>query len=239
MSAAHRAPTSPADTRRSRDEKSTPSVVPSAEPPPSARPGPPPSAPREPSPRHAISVSPPLSPEAGNTSRTTSEPKSCTDYCVDLPRTLPRTHDPPRRHPCLPRPSYMPPTQAASVSRTTCSSDLTCSLFVLPEPSSWLLARTNLDEPTPSLQPHYRIFITTTSRSASGFRNGTQHLAISVAQRSPSHHPKTGRGIGTRLPKFHVRAAEQDHATSVPDTAWPINGTPARLVPGSHWSPRF
>ena len=35
------------------------------------------------------------------------------------------------------------------------------------------------------------------------------------------------------------RAAEQDHATSVPDTAWPINGTPARLIPGSHWSPRF
>ena len=45
--------------------------------------------------------------------------------------------------------------------------------------------------------------------------------------------------IGTRLPTFRAAAAEQARATSVPDTAWPVNGTPARLIPGSHWSPRF
>jgi hypothetical protein len=44
-----------------------------------------------------------------------------------------------------------------------------------------------------------------------------------------------GTIIGTRLPTFHAEAAEQDRAAFMPDTAWPVNGIPARLIPGSHW----
>jgi hypothetical protein len=48
--------------------------------------------------------------------------------------------------------------------------------------------------------------------------------------RSLSHpHTSRGRSIGTRLPAFHTEAADQAHATCMPDTTWPINGHP----PGS------
>jgi transposase len=32
--------------------------------------------------------------------------------------------------------------------------------------------------------------------------------------------------IGTRLPTFHVEAADQAHVASMPDTTWPVNGHP-------------
>src|SRR6266576_6342211 len=38
-----------------------------------------------------------------------------------------------------------------------------------------------------------------------------------------------GATIGTRLPTFHAEAAEQARATSMPDTAWPVNGLPPGL----------
>ena len=62
---------------------------------------------------------------------------------------------------------------------------------------------------------------------------GTRRLTVSAARRAPSRtrpHPQgTGRSIGTRLPTFRAEAADQAHAASMPDTAWPINGHP----PGS------
>src|SRR5258707_10984172 len=56
---------------------------------------------------------------------------------------------------------------------------------------------------------------------------------------APARHHKQlsgGASIGTRFPTFHAEAAEQARAASMPDTAWPVNGTPARLIPGSQWS---
>lgn len=96
-----------------------------------------------------------------------------------------------------------------------------------------MLARTTPDEPAPSLHPHYRCFITTTGRSAGAPRLGTQHLAVSAATvRSLSLVSpliEAASCIGTRLPPFHTEAADQAHATSMPDTAWPVGGLP----PGS------
>lgn len=48
--------------------------------------------------------------------------------------------------------------------------------------------RTNTatDNPAPSLRPHYRDFLATTSRSAGVPRDGTQRLTVSTAWRAPS-----------------------------------------------------
>ncbi len=52
--------------------------------------------------------------------------------------------------------------------------------------------------------------------------------ALPVA--SPHHTiPVRVCGVGTRLPTFRAEAADQAHAASMPDTAWPVNGLP----PGS------
>jgi len=90
-----------------------------------------------------------------------------------------------------------------------------------------LIEQTTLDGPAPSLHPHYRGFITTTNRSASTPRVGTQHLAVSAAWCSSSYHPKpAGGGIGTCLPTFHAAAADQDRVAFMPDTVRPVNGHP-------------
>src|SRR4051812_7457602 len=104
---------------------------------------------------------------------------------------------------------------------------------LLPAPRSRLLVRTEvLDEPAPSLHPHYRGFTTTTSRSASGRRDGTQPLRFPPYDALPLPHPsppaRAGR-IGTRLPTFRAGAADRARATFTPDTTWPISGHP----PGS------
>src|SRR5882724_3177506 len=126
----------------------------------------------------------------------------------------------------------MPPTRAASVSETVFHPDLTCPL-VSSQSIAWLLARTNPDEPAPSLRFHYRSFITTTSRSAGMHRNGTQRLPVSAAQRTPSRTRRLNNGtrccISTCLPTFCAEAADQAHAAATPDTAWPVDGHP----PGS------
>ena len=44
--------------------------------------------------------------------------------------------------------------------------------------------------------------------------------------------PISPRSVGTRLPTFPARAADQAHAASMPDTTWPETGLPAR--PCSH-----
>src|SRR5664279_5331214 len=121
------------------------------------------------------------------------------------------------------------PTPAASVSQTTCTSDLTCPL-VSSQDSAWLLEQQLTNEPAPSLHSDYRSFITTTSRSAGAHRIGTQRLTVSAARRAPSRHQQpsqaTGSRISTRLPTFPVAAADQARAAFTPDTTWPVNGFP-------------
>src|SRR5262245_13968779 len=39
--------------------------------------------------------------------------------------------------------------------------------------------------------------------------------------------------FGTRLPMFHARAADQAHAASMPDTAWPVIGHPPGPAPAA------
>ena len=74
---------------------------------------------------------------------------------------------------------------------------------ILPRPAPWLLERTHPGEPVPSLHPHYRGFNTTTNRSASAGRNGTQCLTVSAARHAPSRTPNTTR-VQYRLTPSHV-----------------------------------
>jgi hypothetical protein len=43
----------------------------------------------------------------------------------------------------------------------------------------------------------------------------------------------------TRLPTFRVAAADQTRATFTPDTAWPVSGSSARLIPKLFTHPGF
>jgi len=88
------------------------------------------------------------------------------------------------------------------------------------------------DEPSPSLHPHYRDFITTTRRSASRRGDGTQPSRFLPLRRSLLPSPNLDRdAIHTRLPTFPTKAADHVHAAFMPDTAWPIHGHP----PDSSW----
>jgi hypothetical protein len=49
--------------------------------------------------------------------------------------------------------------------------------------------------------------------------------------RSLSPPESTSVTIGVRLLTFHATAADQAHVASMPDTEWPVNGTPAKLIP--------
>jgi hypothetical protein len=81
--------------------------------------------------------------------------------------------------------------------------------------------------------PPLRGFLATTSRSAGLPRDGTQRLAVSAACRAPCRHPPiSGGGVGTGLPTFRVKAADQARVASMPGTVWPISGHP----PDSSWS---
>src|SRR5260370_31515569 len=72
-----------------------------------------------------------------------------------------------------------------------------------------------------------RGFTATTSRSASGSRDGTHCLAVQPLGRLPLalRHEANG-SVGTRLPTFHARAADRTHVAYTPDTAWPEHGHP-------------
>jgi hypothetical protein len=48
-----------------------------------------------------------------------------------------------------------------------------------------------------------------------------------------------GGSVGARLPTFHAEAADRAHAASMPGTAWPVNGTSARLISGPTLRPGF
>src|SRR3954463_603662 len=79
-----------------------------------------------------------------------------------------------------------------------------------------------LDEAAPSLQLHYRAFLTTTSDSAPVLRLGTQGLAGAACLTGSLHIGATGS---------HVPYGSQDHghATSMPDAGWAIIGHPPTL----------
>ena len=94
--------------------------------------------------------------------------------------------------------------------------------------STFLMSRPLRSTPTPAS----RRFTATTSRSASERRIGTQCLRF-LPRHAPSRDPgptAPARRIDARLLTFHTRAADQDHAASTPDTAWPIDGHPPSSI---------
>src|SRR5918993_520452 len=126
----------------------------------------------------------------------------------------------------------MPPTPVASEYQKACSAVPTCPLA---SSRTKPVARANrsTDEPAPSLHPDYRGFVATTSRSASGRRDGTQRLTVPAARRAPSRHrPLPGPWL-CRRPPSHVpcrsRRPDSRRLHAGQDTTWPINGHP----PGS------
>src|SRR4029077_10491674 len=53
--------------------------------------------------------------------------------------------------------------------------------------------------------------------------------SYSLSPTKPTHTERVSpHNVGTRLPTFPARAADQTHAASVPDTAWPVIGAPTR-----------
>ena len=74
-----------------------------------------------------------------------------------------------------------------------------------------------LDEAAPSLQLHYRAFLTTTSDSAPVLRLGTQGLAGAACLTGSLHIGATGSHVPYGSP-------DHGHATSMPDAGWAIIG---------------
>src|SRR5215468_1107505 len=78
---------------------------------------------------------------------------------------------------------------------------------------------------TPSLQPHYRTFITTTGCSAPVPRIGTLTLIGST-------YLDFSLSIGATGSRVPHRSLVQAHAAFTPDAAWAAIRPPPRLVPG-------
>ena len=85
--------------------------------------------------------------------------------------------------------------------------------------------RSELDNATPSLQPHYRAFVTTTGCSAPVPRIGTPILAGATCLDRSLRIGATGSHVPLKSPV-------QSHAASMPDAVWAEIRTPPRLVPG-------
>src|SRR6185312_7202459 len=114
-------------------------------------------------------------------------------------------------------------------------------LSARPRDSSQATARltertTATDDPAPSLQPRYRTFGTTTGRSASVSGDGT-HVPTGHSRLGHSLSPPLSGSFRTRLLTFRTRAADQAHAASAPDTAWPVNGYPPGSSQDAHHRP--
>src|SRR5664280_249611 len=105
--------------------------------------------------------------------------RPCTDCSSGRSRTPRWSAHPVPVHPCWPLLADTPPILPTPRSRTTSLATLPCPPACFHE--LWLIEQTTLDGPAPSLRPRYRGFITTTTRSASTPRVGTQHLAVSAA----------------------------------------------------------
>ena len=78
---------------------------------------------------------------------------------------------------------------------------------------------------TPSLQPYYRTFITTTGCSAPVPRIGTLTLIGST-------YLDFSLSIGATGSRVPHRSLVQGHAAFTPDAAWAAIRPPPRLVPG-------
>jgi len=90
-------------------------------------------------------------------------------------------------------------------------------------------ANTATDDPAPSLRPHYRGFLTTTSRSASTPRDGTQSLTVSAAREPPCRH-RSAAAVSGRA--FSRSAQEQQARLTSPSRRTPP-GQSAGRPPGS------
>jgi hypothetical protein len=112
---------------------------------------------------------------------------------------------------------------------------------LLPQPEG-LVDRTNTatDDLAPWLHLHR-----TKQRLHSYYRPVRQRVPrrYSIPRRvstweSPSRHLKNS-SFGTRFLTFHARAADQAHAASMPDTAWPVSGHPPDSSQDRIQSPGF
>ena len=94
-------------------------------------------------------------------------------------------------------------------------------------------------------KPHGRKVILSsenTSRSAGKAASVLNASGFRPTARSLSPRPAdAGRQAVSALafPMFRAGAADRAHAAFLPDTAWPVNGTPARLIPGPVLHPGF
>ena len=84
--------------------------------------------------------------------------------------------------------------------------------------------------------PASRRFPATTGRSASERRDRYSMPPVSAVGTLPLAARRTDPQARTatfdaRLLTFHARAADQDHAASTPDTAWPATRAAAKLIP--------
>jgi hypothetical protein len=78
---------------------------------------------------------------------------------------------------------------------------------------------------------------------------GTQSLPVSADWDAPSRRARLAAApdhirllaVHSAGDRFHVprKSPSQAGATSMPDTAWPVSRTPARLIPGYHHDPGF
>jgi hypothetical protein len=100
------------------------------------------------------------------------------------------------------------------------------------------------DDPSPSLQPHYRAFIATTRRSAPVPRITTLPLTdqllgvlANAHSRRPILAPLAARARGATGSPVPHRSPDQARATSTPDTAWPIGRHPPGSSQGSGSTP--
>ena len=96
------------------------------------------------------------------------------------------------------------------------------SMRILPSPVD---LTPELNNATPSLQPHYRAFTTTTGCSAPVPRIGTLILIGSA-------YLDFSLSIGATGSRVPHRSLVQSHAASMPDAAWAEIRPSPRLVPG-------
>jgi hypothetical protein len=103
-----------------------------------------------------------------------------------------------------------------------CEHGFALSMRVLPSP---VALTSELNNATPSLQPHYRTFIATMGCSAPVPRIGTLTLIGSA-------YLDFSLSIGATGSHVPHRSLIQSHAAFMPDAAWAAIRPSPRLVPG-------
>src|SRR6266404_6910845 len=123
------------------------------------------------------------------------------------------------------------------------SNGLTCDLDSL----TWLLPgtlvdhQTNPDNPPPSLQPHYRAFLTTTRRSVPLPRISTLPLTVSAARGSPFRRRRQHASGAITARGSHVSCQRlyRARATSVPGNRQGSKQVSPWLFPGQQLDPGY